>query len=191
MSDPGGSDGDGGPPPEDEPTSRLGARAPWAKKDPAVDDEVKHSALVGFMSVPVHRRFPIRRSTLAMAVAFLGLGTLLYFNAPQSDTASAGTGSIIRTPDGDFVVPGATKVTPVTSTTTTTRPPAPTTTTTLRSSTTTAQGSTTTTTLGNPTTTTTSRGGSGTTTTATTQATTGTGAGGTSRPTTTTTTTGP
>ena len=125
-----------GPPSRDA----SGARAPWARKDPAKADEVRHSAMVGFMSVPVHPRFPIRRSTLIMVVAFAGLATLLYFNPPQADTV--GTSTVIHTPQGDFIVPGATKVTP--STTTTTAPPATTTTTIARtgpSTTSTTQGS--------------------------------------------------
>ena len=63
-----------------------------APSAPADASEVKHSALVGFMSVPVHPRLPIRRSTLLMVLAFIGLGTLLYFNPPQS-TAYRGGGA--------------------------------------------------------------------------------------------------
>src|SRR6266852_4727887 len=52
-----------------------------------------HSALVGYMSVPVHRRLPIRRSTLLMVVAFLGFGTLLYFNPPGDSVTTSVTHS--------------------------------------------------------------------------------------------------
>ncbi len=148
-----------------------GVRAPWGRKDPAKADEVRHSAMVGFMSVPVHPRFPIRRSTLFMLVAFAGLATLLYFNPPQGDVA--GTSTVIHTPQGDFIVPGATKVSP--TTTSTTAPPAPTTTTT-----TTRASTSTTTTLGS----------SGTSTTTTTVAVPAAGgSGGTGSSTTTSTTT--
>lgn len=104
------------------------APAPSAPPDPP---EQKQSPLVGFMSVPVNSRLPIRRSTLLMVVAFIGLGTLLYFNPPQSTA----TGAVVHTPNGDFFVPGATKVDDSTTTTvpptttTTTRPVATTTTT--------------------------------------------------------------
>ena len=71
-------------------------------------NQVAHSPLVGFMSVPVHRRLPIRRSTLLMAVAFVGFGTLLYFNPP--DSTPAATGQVLHTPSGDFLIPGAIKL---------------------------------------------------------------------------------
>ena len=133
-----GSDGTTGP---DEPADRpspasgqsgVGARAPWEPKEPG-QDEVRHSALVGFMSVRVGRRFPLRRSTILMAVAFVGLATLLYFNPPTSDSTPSG-GAVV----GGFYVPGATPVS--TTTTTTTLPP----------STTTSSPSTTTTQPGRP-----------------------------------------
>lgn len=79
--------------------------------------QVKHSSLVGFMSVPVSRRFPIRRSTLLMAVAFIGFGTLLYFNPPESTGVS--TGEVVHTSSGDYLVPGAIKITSTTTTTST------------------------------------------------------------------------
>jgi hypothetical protein len=101
------------------------ARAPWERKDPK--DEVRHSALVGFMSVPVARRFPLRRSTLLMAVAFIGLATVLYFYPPQSST-DTGSGVVLHTPQGDVFVPNATPVSTTTTTATTTAPPATTTT---------------------------------------------------------------
>ena len=71
------------------------------------------------MSVPVSRRFPIRRSTLVLVVAFLGLGTVLYFNPPQSD--ASGKGAVV----GGYFVPGAVAVSTTTTTppTTTTVPP--------------------------------------------------------------------
>ena len=91
-----GPDGDDDEPTlVDHPTSASGVRSRWSRKGPPGEDEVSHSALVGFMSVPVHRRVPIRRSTLLMAVAFVGLGALLYLNPPQS-TATV----TVRGPDG-------------------------------------------------------------------------------------------
>ncbi len=132
--------------------------------------EERHSALVGFMSVPVHPRFPIRRSTLLLVLAFLGFATLLYFNPPASTSTV-----VLHTPSGDYEIPGATKLpaSAATTTTTTTRPPTPSTTTTTTTTTypsaTTTYPSTTTTTRGGPATTTTTVrgtvGSSGTTTT--------------------------
>jgi len=133
-------DGDTGALPDDEDPQPFGARAPWARKDPRADDRVKHSPLVGYMSVPVHRRFPIRRSTLVMAIAFLGLGAVLYFNPAQSDTK----GAVV----GGYYIPGAVPVsTTTTSPTSTSTTTTSTTTTTHPSTTTTTQavGSTTTT----------------------------------------------
>ena len=147
----------------DDPAGSSGIRAPWARRDPAKEDEVRHSALVGFMSVPVHRRFPVRRSTLIMVVAFIGFGTLLYLY-PASSTS---TGAVVHTNNGTFFVPGATPVTPSTTSTTTTRPATTTTTTRAPTTTTTTRaGSSTTTSTQSPaSTSTTSVGGSGTTTT--------------------------
>lgn len=131
--------------------------------------EERHSALVGFMSVPVHPRFPIRRSTLLLVLAFLGFATLLYFNPPASTSTV-----VLHTPSGDYEIPGATKLpasATTTTTTTTTRPPTPTTTTTTTTypSATTTYPSTTTTTRGGPaTTSTTVRGTVGTSGTTTT-----------------------
>jgi hypothetical protein len=131
--------------PIDQSTARMDLGQDGAPASEPESHEVKQSALVGYMSVPVHRRFPIRRSTLLMAVAFLGFGTLLYFNPPQSTS-----GAVVSTPNGDYYVPGATKID---DTTTTTRPT--TTTTPTRSSTTTTTTartgiSSTTTTTGQP-----------------------------------------
>jgi len=128
MSDPPGGTGpdrDDEPTLVDHPTSASGIRARWSRRSPDQNEEVQHSALVGFMSVPVHRRFPIRRSTLVLVVAFLGLGTLLYFNPPQSDVT--GKGAVV----GGYFVPGAVAVSTTTTTppTTTTVPPTTTTTT--------------------------------------------------------------
>ena len=139
MSDPPGGTGpdrDDEPTLVDHPTSASGVRARLTRKSAGGHEEVQHSALVGFMSVPVHRRFPIRRSTLLLVVAFLGLGTVLYFNPPESDATAKG--AVV----GGYFVPGAvavstttpppptTTVPPTTTTTTTTpRPPAVTTTT--------------------------------------------------------------
>jgi hypothetical protein len=129
---------------EEEPTGSrsmpkgFSVPAPGAPTGPP---EQKHSAVVGFMSVPVHPRLPIRRSTLLMVVAFVGLGTLLYFYPPQSTA----TGAVVHTPNGDYFVPGATQVN--SSTTTTTTVPPTTTTTTTGPVTTTTSGPVTTTTV--------------------------------------------
>ncbi len=125
--------------------------------DRAPEDGVGHSALVGFMSVPVSTRFPLRRSTLLMAVAFIGLATLLYFNPAQSSSPSSGV--VLHTPQGDVFVPNAT---PVSTTPTTTMPP--TTTTAVAPLTTTSQPTvpTSTTTTSTTTTTTTVPSGRGT-----------------------------
>jgi hypothetical protein len=128
MSDPPGSPGpdrDDEPTLVDHPTSASGVRARWTRGGAGEDEGVRHSALVGFMSVPVSRRFPIRRSTLVLVVAFLGLGTLLYFNPPQSD--ATGKGAVV----GGYFVPGAVAVSTTTAPPTTTTVP-PTTTTTTR-----------------------------------------------------------
>ena len=71
------------------------------------DTDPKHSALVGYMSVPVNPRFPIRRSTLLMVVLFLGFGTLCYLYPPAGNSAgrSTGTGAIVSGPNGDVFVP--------------------------------------------------------------------------------------
>jgi len=161
------SDPTGGPPPDrddeptlvDHPTSASGVRARWTRKSAGENDEVQHSALVGFMSVPVHRRFPIRRSTLVLVVAFLGLGTVLYFNPPESDATAKG--AVV----GGYFVPGAVAVS-----TTTTPPPTtavPPTTTTTTTTTTAPRGPAATTTTGPAfpgTTPTTARGATTTTT---------------------------
>ena len=130
---------------------------------------VPHSALVGFMSVPVHRSLPIRRSTLLMIVAFLGFGALWYAY-PPSNTVVVPAGSTV-------VIPG---VTTVTRTTTATVLPATTTTVGVATTTTRAPASTTTsgptsatTVAGSAPSTTTTRPSSGSTTTTS-------GAGGTS-----------
>ena len=138
MSDQGGDDA-GETVGDESSSSRV--RAPWSRKPPG-EDPAEHSTLVGFMSVPVHRRFRLRRSTLLMAVAFVALGVVLYFNPTQSTSTVT-----VRGADGNYYqVPGAVLTAPTTTTTTTTRPPATTTTTsTLRSSTTTTNRSSTTT----------------------------------------------
>ncbi len=156
-----------GPGPEEaDSLGSLGvprARAPWERKDPA-DNEVKHSALVGFMSVPVSRRLPIRRSTFLMVVAFAGFATLLYFNPPVNDSIKGG--AVVN----GYYVPGAVPVS--TTTTTTTVPPTTTTTTSISTTTTSSTApSRSSTTVGSTTTTVTgggSSGGSATSTTSTT-----------------------
>jgi hypothetical protein len=173
------------------PTVRMspppGYSAPEPAPSPPDTADEKHSALVGYMSVPVHRLLPIRRSTLLLVVLFLGFGTLCYLYPPAS------TATVIRcqsdgtciTSTGTFSgVPPTTTTTsttepPATTTTLTTRPPASTTTTTstrdTSPTTTTTSASATTTTRASgsgvptttaPTTTTTSVGVSATTTSA-------------------------
>jgi hypothetical protein len=174
QSDDGPTTGEDQPPIESPDTAEAG----HADRE----ESAPHSSLVGLMSVPVHRRFPIRRSTLLMAVAFLGFGTLCYLYPPGAG------GTVINTPNGTYFIPNGTSVanTTTTTSTTTTRPPATTTivrsptsstttstttstrpTTTTTSSTTTSSGSSTTTVKGQPGTTTTI-GSVGTTTTTTT-----------------------
>jgi hypothetical protein len=107
-------------------------------------EEKRRSALAGFMSVPVNPRFPIRRSTLLMVVAFLGFGTLLYFNPPASQ------GVVVNTNNGPVFIPGLTTTTSTsttttsTTTTTTITTPAPSTTGSQATSTTRATSTTTT-----------------------------------------------
>ncbi len=146
RTDPGGTTGPHDTPPAPAAGSGAvsGAGAPWARKQ-SDQDEIRHSALVGFMSVPVGRRFPLRRSTVLMAVAFVGLATVLYFNPPASTSAPSG-GAVV----GGYYVPGATPVstttTSTTSTTTTTTPPTAATTTAPAPTTQPSRSSTTTTT---------------------------------------------
>jgi hypothetical protein len=162
MSEPPGDPGphrDDEPTLVDHPTSASGVRSRWTRRSAGEHEEVQHSALVGFMSVPVHRRFPIRRSTLVLVVAFLGLGTLLYFNPPQAD--ATGKGAVV----GGYFVPGAVAVSTTTAPppTTTTVPPTTTTTTTRAPATTgpVFPGTTTTTSRGATTTTTSVPAGGG------------------------------
>ncbi len=154
-------------PPDMEEAGRANLWGRWRNADP--EESTPHSALVGFMSVPVHRRFPIRRSTLLMAVAFLGFGTLCYLYPPGAG------GTVINTSNGTFFIPNGTSVSTTTTTrppatTTTTRPPASSTTTSTRpnaTSTTTSSSTTTTSTSGSSTTSTV-KGQPATTTTTTT-----------------------
>jgi hypothetical protein len=146
------------------------------------DSGQRHSALVGFMSVPVHPRLPIRRSTLLMVVAFVGFGTLWYLYPPASSGAASGSGGSGAVCLAPGLCRGSTNVTPApTPTTTTTSPPAPTsttvatpTTTRPSTSTTTRPSTSTTTTTSSPSPTTTGTslpgagvGGTGQTTTTT------------------------
>ena len=160
-------------PPDTEEAGRATLWGRWRSADP--EESTPHSALVGFMSVPVHRRFPVRRSTLLMAVAFLGFGTLCYLYPPGAG------GTVISTPNGTFFLPNGTSVSTTTSTTTTrppattttTRPPASSTTTASRSTTSTSTSTstpstTTTTSISASSTTSTVKGQPGTTTTSTT-----------------------
>ena len=128
--------------------------APTTGSTPRVQEPVPHSRLVGFMAEPMARWVPFRRSTVLMAVAFLGFGTLCYLYPPNAGSTSTGTTS------GGSVIPGV-FVPASTTTTTTTRPPATTTTTR-------PVGSTSTTTTTRPTTTTTTTRPVGPTTTTTT-----------------------
>jgi hypothetical protein len=153
------------------------------------DSGQKHSALVGFMSVPVHPRLPIRRSTLLMVVAFVGFGTLWYLYPPASSGAASGSTGGGRVCLAPGLCRGSTNVTPApTPTTTTTSPPATTST-----PTTTAPSTSTTSTTASPSPTTTGAslpgagvGGTGQTTTTTTLS--GSGPAGASSSTTTSTT---
>ncbi|MGD0391178.1 MAG: hypothetical protein ABSC41_00895 [Acidimicrobiales bacterium] len=132
--------------------------------DGARDPVEKHSALVGYMSVPVHRLVPIRRSTLLLIVLFLGFGTLCYLYPPNS-------GGITCTDSGTCSDAGGNVVgtlTTTTSTTSTTMPTTPTTTTVQPTTPTTSSthaGSSTTTTSANQSTSTTSAGTASSTTT--------------------------
>jgi hypothetical protein len=149
------------------PTVRQPATRGFSAPEPKVDGEEdpvqKHSALVGYMSVPVHRLLPIRRSTLLLIVLFLGFGTLCYLYPPN-------TGAITCT-NGSCSVNGSVVGTlPPTTTTTSTAPTTTTTTTTVRPATSTTSGthvggSTTTTSVQPSPTTTTSPGVASTTTT--------------------------
>ncbi len=142
-----------------QPPSTSGAGGQTEPPEPSVP----HSALIGFMSVPVHRRLPIRRSTLLMVVAFVAFGVWYHFYPPYIAPMGS-TGS------GTSFFPG---VTSTTTTTTTTRPPQTTTTTVStsttvpRTTTTSTLAGTTTTTRPPSTTTTTTLGGAASTTTTT------------------------
>ena len=76
------------------PATGSNPAQPSAGDDGDAEPGSKRRPLFGFMAVPVSRRFPIRRSTLLMAVAFIGFGTLLYINPPQS--TSIGGGALIN-----------------------------------------------------------------------------------------------
>lgn len=112
------------------PPGYSAPEAPPSAPDPSGE---KHSALVGYMSVPVHQLLPIRRSTLLMVILFLGFGTLCYLYPPAS------TATVITChSDGTCTAStGSYSVVPTTTTTTTTTTVPPTTTTTVRPPTTT------------------------------------------------------
>ena len=94
---------------------RLGRRPKTTVGTPSRRERT--NPLFGFMSVPVSRRFPIRRSTLLMAVAFVGFGALLYSYPPQSTSG----GAFIKGSDGQtYFVPGAISASTTTTTTTST-----------------------------------------------------------------------
>jgi hypothetical protein len=127
--------------------------------------EVMHSPLVGFFSAPLHRRIPVRRSTVVLLVGFLGFGSLLYLHPPRTST----TPSTPPTTDNPISVitgtPGSTTTRPVV--TPTTGEGSPPSTSVHRSTTTTSHPSTTTTGTPSSTTTTTSAGKAPATTTTT------------------------
>lgn len=91
--------------------SQPGPSASSSPIDP--DADLKHSKLVGYMSVPVHRLLPIRRSTLLMIVAFIGFGILLHVYPPQSAPV------VYTAPNGEQYNLTPVPVTTTTSTTTT------------------------------------------------------------------------
>jgi hypothetical protein len=147
----GEADGGGGGEGRDSPE---GAEAPVEK----------HSALVGWMSVPVHQRLPIRRSTLLMIILFLGFGTLCYLYPPNSAAITCNPSRTCFDSAGNEV-----GTLPATSTTTSTTAPT-TTSTTIRPTTSTTSGahtgvSTSTTAAGQPAPTTTAPTTQSTTTT--------------------------
>jgi hypothetical protein len=176
-SDPGLAD-DPEPPDPDEPTlldqGDRTAQEPTVAHEPHhLVDEVAISRFAGFMSMPVSRRFPLRRSTVLMAAAFVGFGVLLYYFPPQT-TPSFGRHTAANGQQYDVVpVPSTTtttvtppyKVTPVTSSTVPTTNPV------ASSSTTSTAPSHTTTIPVHPSTTTTTRPGSTTTSSTTTSST--------------------
>jgi len=131
----------------------------------------KHSALVGYMSVPVHRRLPIRRSTLLLIILFLGFGTLCYLYPPNSGSITCTASGTCSDAGGNIVgiltTTTSTTTTSTTTSTTSTTNPNITTTTTVRPTTSTTSsthtGSPTTTTANQPTSTTSVSTGSSTT----------------------------
>jgi hypothetical protein len=112
------------------PTVRMspppGFSAPRAQPPAPDPSDEKHSKLVGYMSVPVYRLLPIRRSTLLLIILFLGFGTLCYLYPP----ASTATVITCRSDGTCTASTGTVSGVPITSTTTTTAPPSTTTTTT-------------------------------------------------------------
>jgi len=98
-------------------TQRLPSQPGGASSSPIDPDaDLKHSKLVGYMSVPVHRLLPIRRSTLLMVVAFIGFGILLYLYPPQSAPV------VYTGPNGEQYNLTPVPVTTTTTSTTTTQP---------------------------------------------------------------------
>ena len=109
------------------PTVRMsrppGYSAPGAPPSAPDPPGEKHSALVGYMSVPVHRLLPIRRSTLLMVILFLGFGTLCYLYPPAS------TATVITCKSDGTCTTSTGTFSGVPATTTTTTSPSPTSTT--------------------------------------------------------------
>ncbi len=143
----------------------------------------KKSRWSGFLSAPVHRRVPLRRSTVLMVAAFVGCVVLSALYPPSTAILPGTTGStgINVIPVTTTTTTSTTTVPPTTTTTTVASRPAPTTTSPTSPPTTSATGSEST---GSSSTTTTSvRTGSTTTSvppTSTTSTTGGAGAGSTS-----------
>jgi cytoskeletal protein RodZ len=132
------------------------------RPEPVEDGEVMRSRLVGLMARPVSSRVTVRRSTVLMAVAFLGFGTLMAIYPPAAKATTSN-------PNSDIVpglVPATTTTTTTSTSTTTTTAPPPSSTTTTRPTTTTTRaggGTSTTTTTTRASTTTTTKGGATTT----------------------------
>jgi cytoskeletal protein RodZ len=149
-------------PTENERPGDAGTPVGADRPEPVEDGEVMRSRLVGLMARPVSSRVTVRRSTVLMAVAFLGFGTLMAIYPPAAKATTSN-------PNSDIVpglVPATTTTTTTSTSTTTTTAPPPSSTTTTRPTTTTTRaggGTSTTTTTTRASTTTTTKGGATTT----------------------------